>query len=202
MTFFNSLTQSEQESFKAYRCGTSYNSNFSYDLNKKLRSNEKIPKRFEPHLSNLDTITLKTKLKSELVLYRASYGDTVEPLLKGNAYKSFISASNKNNCLGRYFTQHSTDYNTDAYYIVIRCPKGSCVAKFEQSRQLATEYLIPRGSRFTLVSREEIVNSADIRALAGTINARKLNKIIMIELVLKKRNWLREVLNKLSKLCS
>jgi len=189
MTFFSSLTQSEQESFKAYRCGTSYNSNFSYDLNKKLRNSEKIPKRFERHLSNLDTITLKTKLKSELVLHRAGYGDTVEPLLKGSACKSFISASSKNNCLGRYFNQCSTDYNTEAYYVVITCPKGSRVAKFEESRQqVATEFLIPRNSRFTFVSREEKVNSTDIRILAGTINARKLKKIIKIELVLKKRN--------------
>ncbi len=66
MTFFSSLTQSEQASFKAYRCGTSYNSNFSYDLNKKLRNSEKIPKRFESHLSNLDTITLKQNLNLSL----------------------------------------------------------------------------------------------------------------------------------------
>lgn len=118
----------------------------------------------------------------------------------GETYKGFIATSNRNNCLGRYFNQHAMACNTDAYYIIVKCPKGSHVAIFEESRQqVATEYLIPRDSRFTLVSREEIVNSTDIRKLAGTINARKLKKIIKIELVLKKRNWLIEVFRKISK---
>ncbi|NQZ92044.1 MAG: hypothetical protein HRT97_06830 [Moritella sp.] len=196
MTFFSGLTQSEQESFKAYKFGTYYSCNFSYDLNRKLRSNEKPPKRFQMHLFNLDNTTLKATLKSEVTLHRASYGTAIEPLLKGKEYKGFLAAMDKNNCLGRYFNQHSTDCNSDAYYIIIHCPKGSRVAKYEVSRQqVATEYLIPRNSRFTLVSREEIVNSTEIRTLAGTINARKLKRIIKIELVLKKRNWFTKVLN-------
>jgi len=200
MTFFSGLTQSEQESFKAYRSGTHYSHNFSYDLNQKLKNDERIPKRFQPHLSNLDHVTLKTKLKSDLILYRAAYGDSVDALLNGKAYKGFVAASDKNNCLGRYFNQHATACNTDAYYIIVKCPKGSRVAIFDEFRQqTSTDYIIPRDSRFTLVSREELTHSADIRALAGTINARKLKKIIKIELVLKKRNWLAEVLKKVRK---
>jgi len=196
MTFFSGLTQSEQESFKAYKFGTDYSCNFSYDLNRKLRNNEKPPKRFQMHLLNLDNTTLKATLKSAVTLHRASYGVDIEPLLKGLEYKGFLAAMDKNNCLGRYFNQHSTDYNTDAYYIIIHCPKGSRVAKFQVSRQqAATEYLIPRNSRFSLISREEIVNSTEIRTLAGTINARKLKKIIKIELVLKKRNWFTKILS-------
>jgi len=42
------------------------------------------------------------------------------------------------------------------------------------------------------------VNSTEIRTLAGTINARKLKKIIKIELVLKKRNWFTKILSVLS----
>ena len=68
MTFFSGLTQSEQESFKAYKFGTNYSCNFSYDLNRKLRSNEKPPKRFQMHLLNLDNTTLKATLKSEVIL--------------------------------------------------------------------------------------------------------------------------------------
>ena len=201
MTFFSGLTRSEQESFKAYKFGTSYNSDFSYELNQRLRNIEKIPKRFQRHLSNLDNTTLKAKLESEVTLHRASYGDAIQPLLNGDEYKGFLAAMDKNNCIGRYFNQHSTGCSTDAYYIVIRCPKGSYVAKFEELRQqVRTEYLIPRNSRFTLVNREEIVNSMEIRTLAGTVNARKLKKIIKIELILKKRNWWREILRKIFKI--
>lgn len=200
MTFLSSLTQGERASFKAYRAGTESNKNFSYDLNQKLKSDDGIPKRFKSHLIHLDNLTLKTKLQSEVTLYRATYGDTVESLLNGKVYKGFIAASDKNNCLGRYFTQHSSALNTDAYYIIIKCPKGSRVAIFDESRQqTSTDYLIPRGSRFSLVSREEVTNSADIRALAGTINARKLKKIIKVELVLKKRSWLLEIQRKMRK---
>ncbi len=63
-----------------------------------------------------------------------------------------------------------------------------------RASKVATELLIPRNSRFTFVSRKEIVNSTDIRILAGTINARKLKRIIKIELVLKKRNWFKKIL--------
>lgn len=200
MPFFNSLTNKEQESFKAYRSGTSYNCHFSYDLNNKLKRNEKIPKRFQQHLSNLDSLSIKAKLPSEVILHRACYGDGIEPLLQGGEYKGFMAGLNKNNCLGRYFNEHHIGADSDAYYIVIRCPKGSCVAKYQESKQqVATEYLLARNSRFTFVSRDEIVDSTEIRILAGTINARKLKKIIKIELVLKKRNWFQTILKKIAK---
>lgn len=121
-------------------------------------------------------------------------------MLQGEEYKGFLSALDKNNCLGRYFNEHHKSADTDAYYVVIKCPKGSCVAKYQESRQqVATEYLLPRNSRFTLVSKEDIVDSTEIRTLAGTINARKLKKIIKVELVLKKRNWLKKILRKIVK---
>ncbi|QFI37346.1 hypothetical protein FR932_05635 [Moritella marina ATCC 15381] len=199
MTFFHSLTHKEQESFQAYRSGTTNNSSFSYDLNHKLKSSGKTPKRFQLHLFNLDNLTLKASLSSEVTLHRACYGDGIQPLLQGEKYKGFLSALDKNNCLGRYFNEHHKSADTDAYYVVIKCPKGSNVAKYNTLRQqVATEYLIPRNSRFTLVSKEEIVDSTEIRTLAGTINARKLKKIIRIELVLKKRNWLKKILRKIA----
>lgn len=134
-----------------------------------------------------------------MILHRACYGDGIQPLLQGGEYKGFLSGLDKKTCLGRYFNEHHRSADTDAYYLIIRCPKGSFVAKYKAlKQQVATEYLLPRNSRFTLISREDIVDSTEIRILAGTINARKLKKIIKVELVLKKRNWLKKVLRKIA----
>jgi ADP-ribosyltransferase exoenzyme len=160
----------DKEVFRLYKANSPFDGQqcFADYLNQCLREGTPLQEPWSSAASELAGLIARSTLTQATVLYRATIDAYISPYVKGSevAYPAFMSTTKEEASVQRHFATSFRDI--PAALLKIECPPNLPALNMESDPRfggLEHEILLPRGSRFGVVSIKEVTDRSSMASI-------------------------------------
>ena len=182
--YFRILCDEELMALKKYKENNSFHDAqcYAYHINDALLFDRPITDDWQLQMKLMDGAIQKFTSDTSLTLYRATFLKYLLPFKNNDIlyYKAYMSTAIKPQDLHQHFA--SSDPSDRPVALVINCPPRTAMALMEGNREYGLpecERLLPRGSRFRVISSTVTTDKSEIieyMGMAYSIGVNELKK--------------------------
>ncbi|MEN5286260.1 ADP-ribosyltransferase [Stenotrophomonas lactitubi] len=182
---FQNMTDDEKETFRLYKSNSPFDGEdfFANHVNTSLATNQPLGSKWQEKIASLDSIIERSPSPQETTVYRAML-EMHLPSAVGQelVYPSYMSTAAEEIAVSRHFA--SSMRSVPAALLIIQCPAGTPMLDLESNQSfggLEQEYLLPRNSKFNILSRKRESDQATMSAVMGYY-AKSYSELVIYEL--------------------
>jgi hypothetical protein len=185
MVHFESMTSEEKEVFRLYKGNSPFDGKqcFADHLNTSLATGQSLGFNWQEKTAALDSIIERSASLQDTTVYRATL-EMYVPSAVGQelVYPSYMSTAAEQSAVSRHFA--SPMRNVSAALLIIRCPARTPLLNLESNPAfggLEQEYLLPRNSKFKILSMKRESDQAAMSTVMGHY-AKHYSDLVIYEL--------------------